>query len=430
MSKRSHSREEITFDDACALLEATLTDATRKEVLTEILKSKDFGRALRQLREGIRSHVLQAGPNPLSLRRIVNKFDSQTRQDGFHVLHDWDGTAERLNEEIIPVDVLNHLLSMRSSEPPDGTALAILLDYYLMYVLALLSLRVWDQGNADENLDRVSRLLAELQGPKGSGQKFADNAETLILIATSHFEPDENAYRRLLEKVRTLNPTHRTNVALAHAAILASHLRFGFEAFYERNLTKMRDDNGPDYPALSFALATLMEAYARMHDGGVEGTERDRVVEGVLNGLTPDAAAFLVRPPPSLSAHEPERSRFCELFLQYRRDLLEEFRGHRPSEQDYSPISFFFNFSHNVLKATVVDALLRREGWALTLNDLLSGIPRGEPMSASRETLARTLMGYARSSPERIRGRSVPVILYDPGAGQKAFTRTIHEIEK
>ena len=35
----------------------------------------------------------------------------------------------------------------------DAAVLAILLDYYFMHVLALLSLSVWDEGDADANLD-------------------------------------------------------------------------------------------------------------------------------------------------------------------------------------------------------------------------------------------------------------------------------------
>ncbi len=37
---------------------------------------------------------------------------------------------------------------------------------------------------------------------KGSGQRFADDAETLMLLATSHYEPGEQGYARLLERVR------------------------------------------------------------------------------------------------------------------------------------------------------------------------------------------------------------------------------------
>jgi len=43
-------------------------------------------------------------------------------------------------------------------------------------------------------------------------------------------EIDERGYDKL--KVKTLDLSHRRNVALGHAASMGSHLRFGFEATY------------------------------------------------------------------------------------------------------------------------------------------------------------------------------------------------------
>ena len=51
-----------------------------------------------------------------------------------------------------------------------------------------------DEGDADANFDRLQGLLEALQGPEGSGQLFVSNAETLVLIATSHFELSEAGY--------------------------------------------------------------------------------------------------------------------------------------------------------------------------------------------------------------------------------------------
>src|SRR4030095_11759406 len=121
------------------------------------------------------------------------------------------------NPDMISVDVLNYIADNRGDEPTEPIVLAILLDYYFLYLLALLSLRLWDQGDADENLDRLGQLLALLQGEGGSGQRFANDAETLILIATSHFEIDEHGYDRLLERTRTLNHAHQARIALGHA---------------------------------------------------------------------------------------------------------------------------------------------------------------------------------------------------------------------
>ena len=98
---------------------------------------------------------------------------------------------------------------------------------------------------------------------------------------------------------------------------------------------------------------------------------------------------------------------------------MEEFEPHRPLADVYSPLSFFFNFSQNALKGMVVDALLRGEPWDLTLNDLLTGLPRGEPKAEVKQTLATKLMGYARDHPDTIRGRLMPAIVYDPRTGRR-----------
>jgi hypothetical protein len=409
-------KSEVAFESACDLLQTILGDDARARIIA--------GQRLKALREAIRSNSFPGVP----LQRIVHRLDARTRDDGFHALHDWDGKAERFLEDTIPLEVASYALANCASGASEKTVLAILLDYYLLYVLALLALRAWDDGDANENLDRVSRLLAALQGPSGSGQRFVDDAETLILVAVSHFEPDVGAYDRLLEKVKSLNQAHRTNLALAHSAILASHLRFGFEATYGRDVLAMRKDNAPDYPWLLAALGTLMEAYARLVEEGAEGVVRERIVEGLLNGLTPDPRAFVGEPPASLAALEEEVARFRGLFQKYRASLLAEFEGHRPTEEAYSPVAFFFNFPHNLLKGVVIDALMRGEPWKLSLNDLLTGVPRGGDGSESRTALAKTMMDYARRSPDRIRGRLTPVIVYDPRAGRRAFTETMRRL--
>src|SRR5262249_25206568 len=150
------------FDDACAALQTAPTGPFRRTIVSEIADSKDFRSALLRMRDGMRSHSWQIGSQHLSLGRAVKSFDQRTREDGFHVLHDWDGKADTVNEDIIPVDVLHYVAGRRGDEPPDSRALAILLDYYFVHLLALLSVRIWDDGDGDANLDRLDRLLREL----------------------------------------------------------------------------------------------------------------------------------------------------------------------------------------------------------------------------------------------------------------------------
>src|SRR2546427_6639284 len=110
MSKHKNrpAESEISFDAVCLLLETALTRQTRQKILADISKSRSLREALARLRDGMRSHTFKAGVDQLDLRKIIKIFDNRTRQDGFHVLQDWDGKAERLNKEIIPVDVLNY----------------------------------------------------------------------------------------------------------------------------------------------------------------------------------------------------------------------------------------------------------------------------------------------------------------------------------
>ena len=415
----------MNFAAGCALIESALTGPARREIVAEAAAAKDFGRALVRLRDHMRANVWPADAQRIDLERIVSTFDRTTRQDGFHVLHDWDGKADRVNEDTIPVDVLTYLIERRGGQAADPRALAILVDYHFFHILALFALRIWDEGDADANLDRVSRLLTALQGPEGSGQQFVANAETLLLIATSHFELQERGYDTLLARVRTLNDGHRTAVALGHAASMGCHLRFGFEATYRRDTLVMRRDNLADYPWLCFALATLMQEYSRRKTAGVPD-EGDTIAEAILNGVSPDARAFVGDPPPVLSSCERERAAFRERFLGYRADLLGTFERFRPSERHFSPLSFFFNFSHNVLKGTVIDALLRGQPWMLTFNDLLTANGEG----AQKERLATTLMGYARASPDTINGRPTPVIVYDAESGREAFGVTMRKLRE
>ncbi|MDP3720407.1 MAG: hypothetical protein Q8T13_21805 [Acidobacteriota bacterium] len=441
---------DITFEHACTLVGSALRGSARQEIVADAARAPNLGKALLRLRDSMRANEFKAGAHQIFLDRMIRTYDGRTRSEGFHVLHDWDGVSQQVNPDIIPIDVLHFLVEQRGGEPATEIELAILLDYYFAHVLQLLTLRVWDDGDADRNLDLVGELLAELQGPNGSGQQFAADAETLLLIGTSHYELNESGFVTLLAKTRTLNEAHQVRIALGHAAAMGCHLRFGFEAQCGRDTVALRDDNVADYPWLCFALAGVMREYdrrvtegpanlLRQGSGGqaaghhmTDQAGRDIAIleEALLNGLTPDARAFVGVPPASLNDSQDDRAQFHQLFTKHKPALLAAFETYRPTETAYSPLSFFFNFSHNVVKGTVVDALLWGEAWDLTLNDLFTGGPRAGVEEGSQQLLASTLMGYARSNPDRIRGRLMPVIVYDPQSGRRAFTIAMEKLSQ
>jgi len=410
----------IAFGDACGLIAAALE--IRADVVRELTQAADFPTALRRLRKAMQAHMWSGAGRHANLAPIVSAYDARTTDEGFHVLRDWDGRADSVLADTIPVDVLNYLIAQREGEAPDPTAIAILVDYYFFYLLVLLSVRIWDDDDADENLDRLGDLLACVQGPGGSGHRFVGDAATLLLLAGSHYELSDRGYDSLLDKIRTLAPRHRVAVALGHAASLGSHLRFGFEATYGRDVGAMRADNRPDYPWLCFALLVLVRELASdpLLDGPAH--KREPLIEAILNGLSADPSAFLSAEVPAvLVACVSERRELREALCDRRQLLLAEAERHRPGDRAYSPFALFFNFSHNVVKGTVVDALLWGERRTTSLNDLLTAAQEVTSEAAAKQGLAETLMAYARAHPHTIRGRATPVVVYDPASGRQAF---------
>jgi hypothetical protein len=418
------------FADVCDTVEHALSSPFRGEVVRQLSLSRTLGAALARLREALRADVWNFGDARLTLAVPVREYDRRTREDGFHALHDWDGVASHVNPDTITVDVLDYVAAQRGGDGFDTVVPAVLIDYYFMHVLSLLTLRAWDEGDADANFDRVETLLQLLQGPGGSGQRFAADAETLLLIATAHYEREEWGYGRLLSRTRTLNRKHRACVALGHGVAMGCHLRFGFEATYGRDTSLMRNDNVADYPWLCFSLATLMDEFQALGEGREAVLPQSALVESMLSGMTADPRAFLGTGPASLAAHEVERGRFREQFLSHQPTLLQAFERFQPSPDAYSPLSFFFNFSHNVVKGQVVDSLVWSLPWPVGLSDLFTSEVRDETPERSRETLARTLTAYARTNPHKIRGRLMPVIVYDPEAGYRAFRLTLRRLRE
>ncbi|HUQ89998.1 MAG TPA: hypothetical protein VM096_20715 [Vicinamibacterales bacterium] len=421
---------DISFQQACGVIAPALKGPVRREIVNG-LAGKTLGASLLALRDAMRANRFRAAGQQIFLGRVITSFDGRTQAEGFHILHDWDGVSQRSNPDSIPVDVLHFLADQRGGDPATAAELAILLDYYFMHVLALLTMRVWDDGDPNENFALIDAMLADLQGPDGSGHQFAADAATLMLIGTSHYEPEEWGYGKLLAKVRTLDEHHQFRIGLGHASSMGCHLRFGFEAQCGRDTLALRDDNIADYPWLCFALAAVMREYCRLVDAGLADTRGAAVIqESLLNGLTADARAFVGVPPASLTNSEVDRLLFVEGFTRHKAPLLASFQRYRPKETAYSPLSFFFNFSHNVVKGTVVDALLWGEAWDVSLNDLLTGVPRPGLEEGSQQLLATTLMAYARSNPDRIRGQLMPVIVYDPQAGRRAYTIAMEKLSQ
>lgn len=406
--------------DLLARIEDALTAGARARFVDHAARLKPFSRSLSEIRQGLATHRLRAPGFSIDWRELVDSLDQDTRREGFHVLHEWDGKALRVVDASIVVSVLDFLSARRGTEATDRGALAILVDYYFVYLLALAAMRAWDTPDPPATLERVTAVLAQLQRGESSRQRFADDAEMLVLIATSHYEPEEGGFRLLLERVRALPRPQLVTVALQHAHAMGAHLRYAYEITTAKSIPGTREDNVADYPWLRWSVLTLLEEFDRVVIDPDAAARRAQLAEGLVNGLVPDPAAFVGSDARTI-APGPETDRIIELFERHRSSLTEAFAPHRPLDRAYSPLSLFFNFSQNLLKGAVVDAVVMGEAWNLSLNDMFTALPPGDVKHAGKERLARTVMAYARVSPDTVSGRPVPAVVYDPVTARRSF---------
>lgn len=357
----------------------------------------------------MRAHRFPVASGAMALRRIVDSFDAKSRREGLHVVQPWDFQAYHFTKDIAPVMLADYCARLPKRAADDRSTLAILLDQYFLTVLSLLAVRAWDEGDPNDNLDRVSALVRTVQGPAGSGHRFVDDAESLLFLAVSYYHPNEDSYGLLLEKVRALDEQHRVRVAAPCAAMLGSHLRWGLRFMYKRDVGAMRDDNIVDYPWLLFAVDTLARAGA---------------TEAFLDGFSADPWAFTGEWPAALSGDAAQHAGLRAWLRERGTSLTEEIASYQPSPKVYSPLAYACNFPLNASVAKVVIALEDDRTYP-SLNVLFGG---GAGSGAGE--LAERLMKYSASDPGRLGAGGAPLIVYDPADGAHAFNAVVRTLRE
>ena len=408
--KRPRTRTAITYADACDALDAALTSGARDEMLDALESAGDFVSACAVLRSAMRAHAFSTAAGGVELQRIVQTFDNRARRSGLHVLQSWDYRAHEFSDEILPVLMLDRCAVLRVPSENRRAALSVLLDHYFTSLLGLMATSAWDEGDANENLDRVDQLLRTLSA-SNPRRRFVDDVETLLLVAISHYHPEESAYDELLKRVEQLGDLHRLRLAHACASTLGGHLRWGLRFMYKRDVGRMRDDNIVDYPWFVFSLVTLWRELRRLHDAGVTGAERDRVAEGFVNGLTADPWLWTASTPNWLALQRSEHAQLRDEMLEHRDIVAAALESSRPQPGEFSPLGFDCNFLCNTAVAMVATALADPSPHP-SLNALFTRYPHDGWMPADNERQARRLNAYARAgSPDP----AVPaLIVYDP----------------
>ena len=130
------------FDDALGRLTELFTGCFRRELVEELDGRTRGRKAFDDLIAGMRTHRWRAGARRIDLSGAIRELDDRTRRDGLHVLHDWDGLSGALSPDPIAVELTSLVAERRSAGDADPAALSMLFDYYALYLLALLSLRI------------------------------------------------------------------------------------------------------------------------------------------------------------------------------------------------------------------------------------------------------------------------------------------------
>jgi hypothetical protein len=424
------SGEAGDLEELADVLTSVLTSDARSRMVQGFLAGGDFGEQLQRLRSAMSAHVLLAGSERFDVSRVVRRLDQRTRKDGFRVLHAWSHAEHRFTDDVVPVLLLDFFARARGEWARERVAVEILLDAYFMHLLALCAMRAWDADEPDAMLDRITGLVDALQGEEGSGHRFVDDAETLLIYALSQFHPEEHAYDRVIDRVLTLSSTHQLAFAEVSAAVLSAHLRWGFWLMYGRDVVRMRDDNVGDYPWLLNSVLTLLRAYVASMDRGENAQERASIGVALTQGLAADPWAFKGTPPKALQPYPDAYDEARALLESHGMEVLDELEAFRPSRDVYSPLSLHFNFPHNTLVAIVTLALLEGRPQTLPLNALFHGPVETGPDEETQEGLARTLMAFSRSRPERLGYRGAMLVAYDPLSGMRSFSMTTDTLRK
>ena len=341
-----------------------------------------------RLRAAIQDHTLPRDTTPLSLRPVVDALDAKCRDEGLHPMQAWDFKAHRFSKDPAPALLVDHCARLER-RADTRTALAVLLDAYLYSVLGLLAMRAWDEGDAGSNLDRVT-LLLHLTRQEGSGLAYVDDAETLLFLTASYFHPDETSYDTLLDRTRALPLRQQVQVAGVSGAMLSAHLRWGFRYMYGRDIKHMRDDNVADYPWVRFAVETLARDQSSIE--------------------------------PLLVAMAADPWEMAPLAWKIRPELRRELEEAQPRSRTFSPLSVTFNFPSNAAVALVA-ATIEDGRFYPPLNALFT-----RDSGSAGEELAERLMKYSASEPARLGAGGVPLVVYDPTEGARAYNAVLREL--
>ena len=305
-------------------------------------------------------------------------------------------------------------------------AVRIALDAELAIFLSLLSLRIWDEGDPNQNLEEMGSLLDILENGKGSsGHRFFKSPLALADYATAVPTPaeDDSSYIRFNEKVEKLRPEYQRQYYRKLLGDSGRHLRaFYTEVPQEPGVflwnTGTEDRNAVDLIGISTALRWLLND---IETGGLNETEKSKNLEAVLQGLSGYPGGMrdesllkrLAQPSNFLGLGlEGTLSEALRLLAQYRPELLKKLEEHPLKSEDYSAFAVRDPYQYDLLRSFLLTSALDKRFEKFEFESYLTPEDGRKPLK--KEWMTKASQNFREIQEARRSGGTLKR-LYDPG---------------
>lgn len=407
----------ISFPDHVSLLtwflerRGQIADEIETRLLNVQGKAASRSRNRAEIERVFNSCFFESGGLPRAFSGLRGQLAAAHLADGFEPV-----MLEQRSHQLDTVDLVQRAYDYWGRDRWPGrngrlTFARVLYGVFMLQQLEHLSLRIWDEGNADAGdcLRQIQSLLDTLNGASGSNV-FIRDARWLIQTAqgalTRHLQP----YFTVAERISSsLSSADRLEVHKAGAKLAGGHLRSqlryraaeqGLAADDPQVLAITRNSNSMDAALLVADLVSLLEAYkAALLENDV--LPRRELANAVLQGVSADPELFLSRldllgpstviedvflerrdgsAPRFTSAgfaHLDRVARYRALIRELAHPLGEDGLKLGGPGIEYSPFGIAYGFCADIVSGMVMDSLLSHSTFGLSLEDMFAA--DGEP---------------------------------------------------
>src|SRR5688500_11141236 len=284
-----------------------------------------------------------------------------------------------------------------------------LFNLYLIRSLALLSMRLWDDGSssAGDRLSHVQGVLDQLWRITTADQpSLVRDARWLIQLAQSPATDELGAYFEVAENIAaTLSEEDRIEIHKAGVRMTAGHLRSQIRYYSMKKAVSLnekslilntRNSNALDFALLIQDLVPLLEAYENAWHSQ-DGLKRLELADAICQGVSPDPELFLNRvgllgaysmiehlfittDGDGHAVYTPMGRRHVQLIQDYEarigrvaKPLYDDCSNFRPVTGAYSPYGVLYGFSSNLIEHMAFKILQRDAPTRFSLEDVFVG---------------------------------------------------------